>query len=123
MVATWLECHYNGRSFDYAVYDVDLMQIFDLIGDLGPAALKQNVLIPNVYNLYYKCGNGSKVYIKNDWDLLRMFENFHEVETIHVWLEETSNPIKEFAMYFDLLRSHEEERKRGRRDEEIGKGG
>ncbi|KAK9750287.1 hypothetical protein RND81_02G184600 [Saponaria officinalis] len=116
--AVWLEFHYSNNVFDYPVYDVDLMQMLDLIADLGGVALKQNVLIPDVYDLYYKRRNGVKKYIKCDRDLLGMFTDLEGYETIIVWMENTKKPIKEFQMYFDLRRAQREEQERKQREED-----
>ncbi|KAK9690253.1 hypothetical protein RND81_09G115900 [Saponaria officinalis] len=101
----WMEFDCDNKRFDYAVYDVDLMQLLDLIGELEAVALKQDVLIPSVYNMYYEGTRGKKMYIRSDVDLMSMFAHFDGRDTIKVWMEDTINPIDLFRLSSELKKA------------------
>ncbi|XP_074264169.1 uncharacterized protein LOC141586750 [Silene latifolia] len=117
MGGLWLEFDYKGNIFDYAVHDVDLVQLLDLISDIGDEALKQNVVIPHVYDLYYEKGR-RKMHIRSDRDLMTMFDHFIGHDTIRVWIEDTKTPIKQFGVVFELKRVRRDEKERIQREEE-----
>ncbi|KAH9609361.1 hypothetical protein KSS87_015344 [Heliosperma pusillum] len=108
MAAVWLNFHYKGNEFDYPIYDVDLIQILDLISELGDVAMRQGLLIPDAYDLYYKTKQGEKMYIRSDMELLGMFVNLDGLTTIEVWREDTVYPIKEFEIVAELRRVQSE---------------
>ncbi|KAK9725440.1 hypothetical protein RND81_05G143500 [Saponaria officinalis] len=118
----WLEFDYGNKKFDYAVYDVDLMQLLDLIGELEAVALKQDVLIPAVYDMYYKGVRGKKMYIRSDADLMSMFAHFEGRDTIKVWMEDTINPIDLFRLSSELkkVQREVEEKKKGKQKKGLG---
>ncbi|KAK9681910.1 hypothetical protein RND81_10G036200 [Saponaria officinalis] len=120
MAAVWLDIHYKGKDFDYPIYDVDLIQILDLIDELGNVAMTQGLLVPNVYDLFYKTKQGNKMYIRSDMDLLGMFVNLEGLTTIEVWMEDTINPIKEFEIVAELRRVREENELRKLMEEDKG---
>lgn len=108
MTEAWLEVFYNGESFDIRVKDVDLMQIMDLIDELREQSAKQRLLIPDMYDMYYKSIMGKKMYLRSDMDLVAMFICEEGEETISLWLEDTINPIKQFALNSELRRQEED---------------
>ncbi|KAH9602604.1 hypothetical protein KSS87_021187, partial [Heliosperma pusillum] len=117
----WLQCHYNEKAFDYAIYDVDFVQLLEVIVDLEAVSLKQQVLLPTVYDMYYRGRNDIKKYIRNDGDLLKMFWDYGSSDIIMVWIEETNNPIKEFGLVSELKKQREEEEQRKKEKEEMVK--
>ncbi|KAK9669436.1 hypothetical protein RND81_13G129900 [Saponaria officinalis] len=114
----WLEFDYGNKKFDYAVYDVDLMQLLDLIGELEAVALKQDVLIPAVYDMYYKGARGKKMYIRSDADLMSMFAHFKGKDTIKVWMEDTINSIDLFRLSSELKKVQREVEEKKKREAE-----
>ncbi|KAK9756214.1 hypothetical protein RND81_01G081500 [Saponaria officinalis] len=112
-----LECHYNGASFDYAIYDVDFIQLLDIIADLKVVSMKQQVLLPSGYDLFYKSRRGGRKQIKHDGDLLGMLAESEGSDTIEVWIEDTDKPIKEFKMVEDLKKAAKEEKERNEKEE------
>ncbi|KAK9683445.1 hypothetical protein RND81_10G141900 [Saponaria officinalis] len=114
----WLEFDYGNKRFNYVVYDVDLMQLLDLIGELEAVALKQDVLIPSVYDMYYKGARGKKMYIRSDADLMSMFAHFEGRDTIKVWMEDTINPIGLFRLSSELKKVQREVEYKKKREAE-----
>ncbi|KAK9673698.1 hypothetical protein RND81_12G184300 [Saponaria officinalis] len=113
----WLECHYKGASFDYAIHDVDFIQLLDVIADFEVVSMKQQVLLPNVYDLFYKTRRGLRRQTKHDGDLLGMLMEYQGLETIEVWIEDTNNPIKEFKLVEQLKKAAKEEQERKEKEE------
>ncbi|KAL9241017.1 hypothetical protein vseg_015177 [Gypsophila vaccaria] len=99
MDTIWFDVHYKDKGFDYPIYDPDKTLIFDLIADFEETAIKQNVLIPKIYDLYYKCMKGKTVALKCDADIVKMFEVMEGMQTIKIWLVDTIEPMREFMMY------------------------
>ncbi|KAK9683231.1 hypothetical protein RND81_10G125300 [Saponaria officinalis] len=116
-VPFFLECHYKSASFDYAIHDVDFIQLLDVIADFDVVSMKQQVLIPNVYDMFYKTRRGVTKQIKHDGDLLGMLIEYQGFKTIEVWIEDTNNPIKEFKLVEQLKKAAKEEQERKEKDE------
>ncbi|KAL9227915.1 hypothetical protein vseg_003550 [Gypsophila vaccaria] len=99
MDTIWFYVHYKDKGSDYHIYDPDKTTIFDLIADFEETAIKQNVLIPKIYDLYYKCMEGKNVALKCDADVVKMFEVMEGMQTIEIWLVDTIDLASSLAPF------------------------
>ncbi|XP_056697518.1 uncharacterized protein [Spinacia oleracea] len=99
MVAIWLLCHYNDRNFDVRVQDTDETNYMDLVDDLFDDSIKQDVLIPDLFRLFYvNPSTNKRVELLNDVGLMGMWGLFKRTDTVEIWIEKANE--KETSIQF-----------------------
>ncbi|XP_056687709.1 ENHANCER OF AG-4 protein 2-like [Spinacia oleracea] len=110
MVAIWLLCHYNDRNFDVRVQDTDETNYMDLVDDLFDDSIKQDVLIPDLFRLFYvNPSTNKRVELLNDVGLMGMWGLFKRTDTVKIWIEKANE--KETSIQFRTAVKKRKDRK------------
>ncbi|XP_056690163.1 uncharacterized protein [Spinacia oleracea] len=110
MVAIWLLCHYNDRNFDVRVQDTDETNYMDLVDDLFDDSIKQDVLIPDLFRLFYvNPSTNKRVELLNDVGLMGMWGLFKRTDTVEIWIEKANE--KETSIQFRTAVKKRKDRK------------